>query len=135
MPDLAAEVEVTGDLASARLARVRLGEPVDLTCAVRARFPGRAGGFDALYISTQAPPVLRRLRIGDRLIEVRPDSVEADDRGLTVFLPRRIEKDSECMGRPRRAGSRVPPGVYLCRVTATTGRGPFVVVRTAAAAF
>ena len=256
VPDLAAEVGVTGDLASARLARVPLGEPVDLTCAVRARFPERAGGFDALSISTPSPPLLRRLRIGDPLVEVRPDSVAADAGGLTVYLPQRIEEDAELRldltttfftvstrlkgqvfdrrrpgvrqlipegdatgeigsdrlrvvaateavprtvggvelrppvftpdgdgvndrlmvayslfgvteadveivfynlaGRPVRrlvlpgqragpneavwdggdeAGRRVPPGLYLCRVRATTGRGAFEVVRTAAAAF
>ena len=255
VPDLAAEVGVTGDLAS-RLARVPLGEAVDLTCAVRARFPERAGGFDALSISTPARPLLRRLRIGDPLVEVRPDSVQSDAGGLTVYLPRRIVEDSELRldltttfftvstrlkgqvfdrrrpgvrqlipegdatgeigsdrlrvvagteavprtvggvelrppvftpdgdgvndrlmvayslfgvteadveivfhnlaGRPVRrlvlpgqragpneavwdgrdeAGRRVPPGLYLCRVTATTGRGAFEVVRTAAAAF
>ena len=95
VPDLAAEVGVTGDLAAARLARVPLGEAVDLTYAVRARFPERAGGFDALYISTPALPVLRRLRLGEPLVEVRPDSVGADAGGLTVYLPRRIEEDEE----------------------------------------
>ena len=256
VPDLAAEVGVTGDLASARLARVPLGEAVDLTYAVRARFPERARGFDALRISTPARPLLRRLRLGDPLVEVRPDSVASDDRGLTVYLPQRIEEDEELRldlattfftvstrlegqvfdrsrpgvrqlipegdatgevgsdrlrvvalteavprtvgdvelrpplftpdgdgvndrlmvayslfgvteadveigfynlaGRPVRRlglpgqragmneaewdgrdeqGRRVPPGLYLCRVTATTGRGAFAVVKTAAAAF
>ena len=93
--DLVAEVGVIGDLAAARLARVPLGETVDLTYAVRARFAGRTGGFDALRISTPALPVLRRLRLGDPLVEVRPDSVAVDDGGLTVYLPRRIEEDSE----------------------------------------
>ena len=254
--DLVAEVGVIGDLAAARLARVPLGETVDLTYAVRARFAGRTGGFDALRISTPALPVLRRLRLGDPLVEVRPDSVAVDDGGLTLYLPRRIEEDSELRldlattfftvstrlkgqvfdrgrpgvrqlisegnatgevgtdrlrvvaegetlprtvgnvelrpqaftpngdgvndrlglayslfgvmeadveivfynlaGRPvrrlrlpgQRAGMNeavwdgrdeqgrpVPPGVYLCRVTATTGRGSFEVVKTAAAAF
>ena len=84
------------DLAAARLARVPLGETVDLTYAVRARFAGRTGGFDALRISTPALPVLRRLRLGDPLVEVRPDSVaQWTMEGLTVYLPRRIEEDSE----------------------------------------
>ena len=42
--------------------------------------------------------------------------------------------EAEWDGRDEQ-GRRVPPGLYLCRVTATTGRGAFAVVKTAAAAF
>ena len=90
-----AEVAKAGDGLSPLASEVPLGEEAELSYAISAEFEEVAGGFDAVRIGTPSPPTFRSLRIGTPLDEVAPDSVALDEKGLTVYLPGRIEADED----------------------------------------
>ncbi len=90
-----AEVAKAGDGLSPLASEVPLGEEVELSYAISAEFEEIEGGFDAVHIGTPSRPTFRGLRIGTPLDEVAPDSVALDEKGLTVYLPGRIEADED----------------------------------------
>ena len=98
VPRLVGEVALDLDATAATLAQVRLGEPAELTYAIRADFQGRrSDGFDAIHISTPSRPEFLHLRRGDPLAEVElaDDAVELDEDGLTIFLANPVAQNEE----------------------------------------
>ena len=96
VPELVGEIGLAEDPLGEGVPAVLLGEPVELTYAIRARFRGdNAEGFDAVHIRTPAEPLFMRLQMGDPPAESEPDSVAVLKDGLTVFLPRRVQGNED----------------------------------------
>jgi hypothetical protein len=98
VPDLVGEVGVVDDSLAASLTEVPIGEPVDLTYAIRAEFGDRSGaGFDAVRVQTPSQPEFLSLAIGSppETIELEHDAVVLDETGLTLHLPQPIATDAE----------------------------------------
>jgi hypothetical protein len=90
------EVGVAGEvIAEGEVAQVKIGEVTDLEYAMRAEFSGRdRPGFDAVQIFTPSEAVFRRMEIDDPPVVAQPDSVRSEGGGLTVYLPRRVTKNT-----------------------------------------
>ncbi|MBI4530459.1 MAG: hypothetical protein HY709_02955 [Candidatus Latescibacteria bacterium] len=90
------EVGVTGNTqVGEEVALARIGEMTEFAYAMKAQFSGRdRPGFDAVRILTPSEAIFRRLEMGDPLGVVTPDSVRSEAGGLTVYLPRRVDKDA-----------------------------------------
>ena len=99
-PTLVGEIAIAaGDTdPAATLARAPVGEPIELTYAIRAAFEGkRRQGFNAIRIATPSKPEFMHLFMGTPLeeIELGADEIYIDESGLTLFLPQSVDQDSE----------------------------------------
>ena len=98
VPRLVGEVAIALDGSEATLTEVPLGEPTDLTYAIRADFEGRSSaGFDAIRIATPSRPEFLSLMRGEPLEEkkIDDDAIKVDNDGLTIFLPEPVEGSEE----------------------------------------
>ena len=96
--DLLGEVALEAETTRANLAELPLGEPAELTYAIRADFGGRrGGGFDAIRIATPSRPDFLHLMRGDPLeaVDVADEDVEVEEGGLTIFLDEPVDGDEE----------------------------------------
>ncbi len=97
-PLIVAEAGVPGAGSDASIARLPLGEPTELTVAIRALFDGEsADGFEAVHLSTPSPPEFVGLLMGTPLkaVTLPPEDIVTGSDGLTLFLPRPVAADEQ----------------------------------------
>ena len=94
---------VLGEVATAdnlepvgNVAQVTVGELTELVYEMEAKFSATAQpGFDAVRLSTSADGTFLGLEMGDPLSAAEPDSVVKGAEGFAVYLPRRIDENSD----------------------------------------
>ena len=94
---LVGEIALALDEMASTLTQVPLGEPAELSYAIRADFQGRpSDGFDAIHIATPSRPEFLHVLVGSSLDTLTlAEEPEIDDKGLTVFLPESVDQNEE----------------------------------------